>query len=175
MTEWQPLWEMSPRAEERWENPGFSLLLPSAPPIGWIHMKTNEQGSLGNRLSACGTEQRMGKTEEPEAAVGRLWNTECFACIFSHRMASLVAHRVKNLPANAGDPGKVPRLGRSPGEGHGNPLQYSILPGEFRGQRILAGYSPWSHKESDMTEQLTLPFPSCHRNDLIHPSTMMRP
>ena len=35
-------------------------------------MNTNEQGSLGNRLSACGTEQRMGKTEEPEAAVGKL-------------------------------------------------------------------------------------------------------
>ena len=36
-----------------------------------------------------------------------------------------VAQTVKNLPANAGDPGSVPRLGRSPGEGHGNPLQYS--------------------------------------------------
>ena len=37
---------------------------------------------------------------------------------------------VKNLPANAGevrDAGSVPRLGRSPGEGHGNPLQYSCL------------------------------------------------
>ena len=32
----------------------------------------------------------------------------------------------------------------------------SILAGEFHGQRSLAGYSPWGHKESDMTEQLTL-------------------
>ena len=31
-----------------------------------------------------------------------------------------------------------------------------FLPGEFHGQRSLAGYSPWCHKESDMTEQLTL-------------------
>ena len=30
-----------------------------------------------------------------------------------------------------------------------------FLPGEFHGQRILADYSPWGHKESDMTEQLT--------------------
>ena len=30
-----------------------------------------------------------------------------------------------------------------------------FLPGEFHRQRSLAGYSPWSHKESDMTEQLT--------------------
>ena len=34
---------------------------------------------------------------------------------------------VKNLPANAGDPGSIPGLGRSPGEGHGNPLQYCCL------------------------------------------------
>jgi len=31
-----------------------------------------------------------------------------------------------------------------------------ILPGEFHGQRSLAGYSPWSRKELDMTEQLIL-------------------
>ena len=37
--------------------------------------------------------------------------------------ASQVALVIKNLPANAGDPG----LGRSPGGGHGNPLQYSCL------------------------------------------------
>ena len=34
---------------------------------------------------------------------------------------------VKNLPANAGDMGSVPGSGRSPGEGNGNPLQYSRL------------------------------------------------
>ena len=28
---------------------------------------------------------------------------------------------------NSGDPGSIPRLGRSPGEGNGNPLQYSCL------------------------------------------------
>ena len=34
---------------------------------------------------------------------------------------------VKNLPSNEGDAASVPRLVRSPGEGHGNPLQYSCL------------------------------------------------
>ena len=34
---------------------------------------------------------------------------------------------VKNLPANAGDMGSIPESGRSPGEGNGNPLQYSCL------------------------------------------------
>ena len=34
---------------------------------------------------------------------------------------------VKNLPASSGDTGLIPGLGRSPGEGNGNPLQYSCL------------------------------------------------
>ena len=34
---------------------------------------------------------------------------------------------VKNLPANAGDTGSIPRLGRFPGRGHANPFQYSCL------------------------------------------------
>ena len=41
-----------------------------------------------------------------------------------------MAQQVKNLPANAGDTGDVvliPGLGRSPGGGNGNPVQYSCL------------------------------------------------
>ena len=34
---------------------------------------------------------------------------------------------VKNLPANVGDRASIPGLGRSPGEGNGDPLQYSCL------------------------------------------------
>ena len=44
--------------------------------------------------------------------------------------ASLVAQLVKNPPADAGDTrnlGSIPGLGRSPGEGHSNPPQYSCL------------------------------------------------
>ena len=51
---------------------------------------------------------------------------------------------VKNPPANAGDPrdmGSIPGLGRSPGVGNGNTLQYSCLE-KFHGQRSLVGYSP---------------------------------
>ena len=47
--------------------------------------------------------------------------------------------------------GLIHGLGRSRGGGHGNPLQYSCL--ESHGQKSLAGYSPWGHKESDTTEQ----------------------
>ena len=73
-------------------------------------------------------------------------------------MASQVALMVKKPPANAGDirdAGSIPGLGRSPGEGNGNPLQYSYLE-DPHGQRILAGYSLWGCKESDMTEATEL-------------------
>ena len=85
----------------------------------------------------------------------------------------------KECTRDAGDPSSIPGLGRSPGEGIGYPRQYSwaslvaqlvkhqsamwgdlgfdpwvgkILwrrPGEFHGL-----YSPWGHKELDMTERL---------------------
>ena len=60
---------------------------------------------------------------------------------------------VKNPPANAGDVGSVAELGRSPGGGNGNPLQYSCLRNPMN-RRALAGYSPWGHKDSDTTERL---------------------
>ena len=43
------------------------------------------------------------------------------------KLVSLVAETVKNLPANVVDPGLILGLERSPGKGHGNPLQYSFL------------------------------------------------
>ena len=54
----------------------------------------------------------------------------------------------KESTYNGGDLGLIPGLGRSPGGGHGNPLQCSCLENPH-GQRSLAGYS---HKESDTTE-----------------------
>ena len=55
---------------------------------------------------------------------------------------------------NAGDLGSISELGRSPGGGHGDPLQYSCLENSH-GQRSLAGYRAWGYKESDTTEQLS--------------------
>ena len=52
----------------------------------------------------------------------------------------------KESSCSAGDLGVIPGLGRSPGRGHGNPLQYSCLENPH-GHRSLAGYSPWGCKE----------------------------
>ena len=63
---------------------------------------------------------------------------------------------VKASASNTGHLGSIHGLGRSPGEGNGNPLTPVVLPGESHGQRSLVGYSPWGRKESDTTEQLNL-------------------
>ena len=62
---------------------------------------------------------------------------------------------VKNPPANTGDLGSIPGSERFPWRKKWQPTPV-LLPGKFHGQRTLAGYSPWGHKESNMTGQLTL-------------------
>ena len=68
------------------------------------------------------------------------------------RGASLVAQMVKNLSAIQETQAQSLGL-EDPLEQLPTPV---LLPGEFHGLRSLVGYSPWGHKESDMTEQLTL-------------------
>ena len=55
---------------------------------------------------------------------------------------------------NVGEPGLIPALGRSPGEGNGNTPVF--LSGEFHGRRSLVGYSPQGCKGLVPTGQLTL-------------------
>ena len=68
--------------------------------------------------------------------------------------ASLVAQMLKNLPAVqetwVQSPGWEDTLEKDMA------THSSILPGEFYGQRSLVGYSPWSPKELDTTERLSL-------------------
>ena len=78
---------------------------------------------------------------------------------------SMGSHGVSRLPrwlsgkesASAGATGDkdlIPGLGRSLGDGIWQPTPV-FLPGKSHGQRNSAGYSAWSHKELDMTNQLT--------------------
>ena len=66
-------------------------------------------------------------------------------------MASLVVQMVE-FACSIGYLGSIAELGRTPGEGNVNPLQYS---GEFHVQRNLVHHSPWGCKELDMTEGQT--------------------
>ena len=60
---------------------------------------------------------------------------------------------VKNPSANAGDAGSIPGIGKIPWRRKWQPTP-EFLPGNSHGQRRLASYSSWGHKESDKTEQL---------------------
>ena len=81
---------------------------------------------LQNRSRNTDREQTYGHQGEKEGG-GIHWEIE----INTHmHCASQVALGVKNLPASTGDVievGSVPGFGRSPGGGHGDPLQYSCL------------------------------------------------
>ena len=81
-----------------------------------------------------------------------------FMCvyIYVHTWASQGALVVKNPPANAGDTrdeGSILGLGRSPGVGNGNPLQYSCR--ENPVDRGAWWATVHGRKESDTTEQLS--------------------
>ena len=56
----------------------------------------------------------------------------------------------KESACNAGHAGSIPGPGRFPGEGNGNPLQYSCLESPMDG----GAWCPWGRKELDMTERL---------------------
>ena len=68
-----------------------------------------------------------------------------------------MAQLVKNLHVNAGDTRDTghPWIEKIPGRREWLPTAV-FLPGEFHGQRSLAVYSPLGHRESNMTEGLTL-------------------
>ena len=81
-------------------------------------------------------------------------------CIYIH-WGFPCGSEVKASTSNAGDPGSIPGSGRSPGEGNGNPLQYSCLENPMD-RRAWQANSLWGCKESDMAEWLTL-FTSCEQ------------
>ena len=84
-------------------------------------------------------------------------NLQSFICFFIHSDKYLLGpwgfpggSLVKKLPANVGDTSLIPASGRSPGEGNGNPLQYSCL-GNLMDRGALWA-TDHGVAESDMTE-----------------------
>ena len=65
--------------------------------------------------------------------------------------------RGQSISLECGRPGFNPWVGKIPWRRKWQPTPV-LLPGESHGGRSLVGYSPWGRKESDTTEQLTLPY-----------------
>ena len=95
--------------------------------------------------------ERKGVALDSIAAYQRLASREIFGCLF------LASSNSKLSTHSVGELGLIPGSGRSPGEGNGNPLQYSCLENPMEG-RSLVGYSPWGLEELDMTERLHFHF-----------------
>jgi len=93
----------------------------------------------------------LGQRKKHWLWMGRTWQIQISLFIWDkyHRGGFPGGSVVRDLPVSAEDMGLIPRLG--------NPLEKnmethsSILTWKFHGQRSLAGYSKWSHKESDRT------------------------
>ena len=116
----------------------------------------------------------------PHSSVGRInWDHvhKCslnanYPCFLGFPRVSVI----KNPPANGGDArdmGSIPGWGRSPGGGNGNTPVF--LPGKLHGQRSLADFSPWGHKESGTTgaaqrQASLLPIPDHSWGERGHPA-----
>ena len=95
-----------------------------------------------NETGAYYTERSKSETKTPIQYINAYkWNLEGFPGGSDGKASA----------CNMGDPGSIPGLGRSPGEGNGNPLQYPSLENPMD-NRSLVGYSPRGRKESDTTE-----------------------
>ena len=112
-----------------------------------------------------GTEEPGGLLSMGSHRVRHHWSNLAAA---AYEGASQLALVVKNPPASAGDPGNVsliPGSGKSPGGGHGSPLQYSCLENSH-GQRSLASYTlgsqrvrhDWSHVAHMQPVKKPVPF-----------------
>ena len=94
----------------------------------------------------------------------RTWNKSfIFLYLNDFVRASFGGSVVKTPPANAGDAGSIPRLGRSPGEGNGNPLQYCCLE------------IPWMKEpgrlQSMGLQRIRLNWVTEHEHDFVRPET----
>ena len=110
-----------------------------------IYVYSGFPGSSAGKEFACNAGNPSsvpGQGRSPGEGIG---------CPLQYSWASLVAQTVKNLPAM-----RETWVQKIPWQRAWQPTAV-FLPGEFHGQRSLAGYSPWGCKESGMTEQLSTP------------------
>ena len=92
------------------------------------------------------------------------FKVELYICQrISNKKASLLAQRVKHLPAMWETRVRFPELGRSPGGGNGNLLQYSCLENPMGGESRCR-HSPWVAKSQTQLSDFTFTFTFSNKN-----------
>jgi len=134
-------------------------------PCNLDHLLLEEVRPSGD-LPECGRVQKNRDLDGLSQVFSNSWRKKYSSCIHLYGSslasgASLVVQVVKNC-LQCRRPRFYPRLGKIPWRRKWLPTPV-FLPGKLHGQRSLAGYSPWGHKELDMTKRLT--FHSCHQRD----------
>ena len=124
---------------------GGKIQIVTEPPTGaWAKVSAQDAARHSQKPANHPHEQNWGSVQTLHTGI---------MCLLYLAAGSPGGSAGKESVCSAGDPGLTPGSGRSPGEGNGHPLQCSCLVhGESHGQRSLAGYSPWGHKESNTTD-----------------------
>ena len=77
---------------------------------------------------------QVDRTMEIDKKIITVNHTQAPCTLFNCHWGFPGVSEVKASASNAGDPGSIPGLGRSPGEGNGNPFQYSCLENRMDGE-----------------------------------------
>ena len=124
------------------------LSFQSCSPFSWVRYSTREDGVGVDHQEVVQPKGTQVRT------VGRRRQTlSTWTWTQERRKSKKIPIVHKECACNAGGAGSIPGLGRSPGGGTGNPLQYSCLENRMDGGAWWAAYSPWGLKG---TERLTL-------------------
>ena len=128
-------------------------------PILLTHLTPRYRGGQGKQQERVSVQTKPGRTKMIKLSVElrsqrSMFHASLIYSLFIGTWGFLGGSDSKKSVRNAGEPGLIPGLGRSPGEGNGyTPV---FLPGEFHDLRSLVGYSPWGCKELDTTQRVTL-------------------
>ena len=127
-----------------WEDPLEEGMATHSSILAWRIPRTEEPGGLQSTGSPRVRHSRAHTHTHTQTHVW-LWRA---VFLVSAPRAPGFPHRAhgKESVCNAGEPASIPGWGRSPGEGNGNPLQYSCLEIPLGRERSLVGYSPWGRK-----------------------------